>query len=75
MIGHFKSEYIVTDRENEKITPLKLMTKSEVVNDLLKLLDMVQKHADKEGCQHCLDLLESVFEHENKTLGRSAYAS
>ena len=48
--------------ENEKIiSPLKLMTKSEVVNDLLKLLDMVQKHADKEGCQHCLDLLESVF--------------
>jgi hypothetical protein len=50
--------------ENEKIiSPLKLMTKSEVVNDLLKLLDMVQKHANKEGCQHCLDLLESVFEH------------
>jgi len=55
---------IMTDIENEKvIPPLKLMTKSEVVNDLLKLLDMVQKHANKEGCQHCLDLLESVFEH------------
>ena len=55
---------IMTDIENEKIiSPLKLMTKSEVVNDLLKLLDMVQKHANKEGCQHCLDLLESVFEH------------
>ena len=54
----------MTDIENEKIIPpLKLMTKSEVVKDLLKLLDMVQKHADKEGCQHCLDLLESVFEH------------
>ena len=40
------------------------MTKNEVMNDLLKLLGLVQKHADKEGCQHCLDLLESVFEHE-----------
>jgi hypothetical protein len=54
----------MTDIENEKIIPpLKLMTKSEVVNDLLKLLDRVQKYADKEGCRHCLDLLESVFEH------------
>jgi len=53
----------MTNIENEKIiSPLKLMT-NEVMNDLLKLLDMVQKHADKEGCQHCLDLLESVFEH------------
>jgi hypothetical protein len=54
---------VMTDIENEKITPLlKLMTRNEVINDLLKLLDLVQKHADKEGCQHCLDLLESVFE-------------
>ena len=68
LIGHFKSEYIVTDIENEKIIPpLKLMTKNEVMNDLLKLLDLVQKHADKEGCQHCLDLLESVFEHDKQT--------
>ena len=38
----------MTDIENEKIIPpLKLMTKSEVVNDLLKLLDLVQKYADK----------------------------
>ena len=49
------------NKENEKfIPPLKLMTKSEVMNDLLKLLDLVQKHADKEGCLHCPDLLESV---------------
>jgi hypothetical protein len=35
---------ITTDIENEKIIPpLKLMTKSEVMNDLLKLLDLVQK--------------------------------
>jgi hypothetical protein len=55
---------LMTDIENEKfVPPLKLMTKSEVMYDLLKLLDLVQKHADKEGCQHCLDLLESVFEH------------
>ncbi|MFZ0326774.1 MAG: hypothetical protein WBP64_01610 [Nitrososphaeraceae archaeon] len=50
-------------RKGENIPPLKIMTKNEVMNDLLKLLDLVQKHADKEGCQHCLDLLESVFEH------------
>ena len=62
---HSKNEYIMTDIENEKIIPppLKLITKSEVANDLLKLLDLVQKHADKKGCQHCLNLLESVFEH------------
>ena len=54
----------MTNIENEKIIPppLKLMTKNEVMNDLLKLLGLVQKHADKERCQHCLDLLESVFE-------------
>jgi hypothetical protein len=41
----------MNDIENEKvIPPLKLMTKSEVMNDLLKLLSLVQKHADKEGC-------------------------
>ena len=55
---------LMTDIENEKFVPqLKLMTKSEVMYDLLKLLDLVQKHADKQGCHHCLDLLESVFEH------------
>lgn len=52
----------MTDKENEKIViPLKIMNKNEVMNDLLKLLDLVQKHADKNGCQHCLDLLESLF--------------
>jgi hypothetical protein len=55
----------MTDIENEKfiLPPLKLMTRNEVMNDLLKLLDLVQKHADKKGCQHCLNLLEYVFEH------------
>jgi hypothetical protein len=54
----------MTNIENEKfVPPLKLMTKSEVMYDLLKLLDLVEKHADKQGCHHCLDLLESVFEH------------
>jgi len=63
-IHQIKSEPTMTNKENEKITPpLKLMTKSEVIYDLLKLLNIVQKHAYKEGCQHCLDLLESVFEH------------
>ncbi len=54
----------MTDIENEKIIPpLKLMTRNEVMNDLFKLLNIVQKHAEREGCQHCLGLLESVFEH------------
>jgi hypothetical protein len=58
----FKCEHVMPDKENEKITlPLKLMTRNEVMKDLLKLLDLVQKHANKEGCQHCLDLLETVF--------------
>ncbi len=53
---------MMTDIENEKfIPPLKLMTRNEVMKDLLKLLSLVQKHADKEGCQHCLDLLEFIF--------------
>jgi hypothetical protein len=52
----------MTDKENKKIIPpFKLMTRSEVMYDLLKLLSLVQKHADKEGCKHCLDLLEPVF--------------
>jgi hypothetical protein len=52
----------MTEIEKGKITPiLKIMAKNEVMNDLLKLLDLVQKHADKEGCQHCLDLLELVL--------------
>jgi hypothetical protein len=42
------------------------MTENEVTNSLLKLLDLVQKHADKEGGEHCLDLLESVFEHDTQ---------
>jgi hypothetical protein len=62
LMDHFNGELKVTDKENEKIMPpLKVMTRSEVINDLLKLLSLVQKHADKEGCQHCLDLLKSVF--------------
>jgi len=36
------------------------------MNSLLKLLDLVQKDADKEGGQHRLDLLESVFEHDTQ---------
>ena len=61
-MSSFKREYIMSDIEKEKIIPpLKLMTRNEVMNDLLKLLDLVQKHADKKRCQHCLDLLESVF--------------
>ena len=44
----------MTDVEKEKIiSPLKTMNENEVINDLLKLLDQVQKHA----------LLQSPFEH------------
>ena len=41
---HFKNEYIMANIENEKIIPppLKLMTKNEVMNDLLKLVSLVQ---------------------------------
>ncbi|HEY7080971.1 MAG TPA: hypothetical protein VH500_14825 [Nitrososphaeraceae archaeon] len=53
----------MNDIEKGKVlNPLNIMTKDEVMNDLLKLLGLVQKHADKEGCQHCLDLLETVSE-------------
>jgi hypothetical protein len=63
LANHFNGELLVTDKENEKvILPLKIMNKNEKVSNLLKLLDLVQKDANKEGCQHCLDLLESVFE-------------
>ena len=41
----------MTNIENEKIIPppLKLMIKNDVMNDLLKLLSLIQKHADKKG--------------------------
>jgi hypothetical protein len=54
---------IMNDIEKWKVIPqLNIITKNEVMNDLFILLGLVQKHADKEGCQRCLDLLESVFE-------------
>ena len=54
----------MANKENEKIAiPLKIINNNEVMSDLLRLLNLVQKHADKERCQHCLDLLESIFEH------------
>lgn len=37
------------------------MSVSEVMDDLLKLLDIVQKHADLDGCRHCSKILKSVF--------------
>jgi len=43
------------------------------MNSLFKLLDLVQKHADKEGGQHCLDLLESVLSTIHKENKRFAY--
>ena len=53
------SEYIVTDIENEEIMPsIKGNDQREVMNDLLKLLDLVQKHADilQSGCLDSLTL-------------------
>jgi hypothetical protein len=51
----------MNDIEKGKVRdPLYIMTKDEVMNDLLQLLGLVQKHSDKEGCQHCLDLRKSV---------------
>ena len=49
----------MTDIENEKIMPsIKGNVQREVMNDLLKLLDLVQKHADilQSGCLELLTL-------------------
>lgn len=43
------------------------MNNNEKMNGLFKLRDLVQKYADKEGCQHCLDLLESVFKPQKRS--------
>ena len=40
------------------------MTDKEIMNDLLKPLDLVQEHADKEDCKHCEEMLKKVFESE-----------
>jgi hypothetical protein len=38
----------MANKENEKIAiPLNIINKNEVMSDLLKLLDLVQKYADK----------------------------
>jgi hypothetical protein len=39
----------ITDNNNSK--------KQEVMSDLLKLLDLVQKYADKQDVNICLDIL------------------
>ena len=39
-----------------------LMSNGEVLDELLELLDVVQRHADLNGCQHCDRILKSVFE-------------
>ena len=49
----------MTDIENEKIMPsIKGNDQREVMNDLLKLLDLIQKHADilQSGCLESLTL-------------------
>ncbi|HEY7080694.1 MAG TPA: hypothetical protein VH500_13395 [Nitrososphaeraceae archaeon] len=45
-----------------KIISRMLMSKSEGLDELLELLDVVQRHADLNGCQHCDKILKSVFE-------------
>jgi hypothetical protein len=52
----------VTDKEDKVIAHLKVMTDKEIMNDLLKLLDLVQEHADKEDCKHCEKMLKKLFE-------------
>ena len=53
---------LVTDKEDKVIPHLKVMTGKEIMNDLLKLLNLVQEHADKEDCKPCEKMLKKVFE-------------
>ena len=38
------------------------MSNGEVLDELLELLDVVQRHADLNGCKHYDRILKSVFE-------------
>lgn len=54
---------LLVNTGEEKVIPhLRAVTNEEVMKDLLKLLDLVQKHADKQGCKHCDKILKRLFE-------------
>ena len=50
-----------TAKEQKIIAPLQALGNKDAKEILIKLLRIVQKHADKEGCKHCEEILEVVF--------------
>ena len=51
----------ITTKEQKIIAPLQALGSNDVKEILINLLRIVQKHADKEGCKHCEEILEAVF--------------
>ena len=50
-----------TAKEQKIIAPLQALGSNDAKEILINLLRIVQKHADKEGCKHCEEILEAVF--------------
>ena len=48
-------------KEQIIIAPLQTLGSKDAKEILLKLLQIVQKHADKEGCKHREEILGGVF--------------
>jgi hypothetical protein len=48
-------------KEQKIIAPLQALGSNDAKEILINLLRIVQKHADKEGCKHCEEILERVF--------------
>ena len=48
-------------KEQKIIAPLQALRSKDAKEILINLLRIVQKHADKEGCKHCEEILEAVF--------------
>jgi hypothetical protein len=51
----------ITTKEQKIIAPLQALGSNDAMEILINLLRIVQKHADKEGCKHCEEILEVVF--------------
>ena len=51
----------ITTKEQKIISPLQALGSNDTMKILINLLRIVQKHADKEGCKHCEEILEAVF--------------
>ena len=51
----------ITTKEQKIISPLQALGSNDAMEILINLLRIVQKHADKEGCKHCEEILEAVF--------------